>query len=139
MKISHLKIKLSFILLSLQMLTTYCIAQNNEAHREDELAIGVKIVSGNIIFGPNKFYITEPNSVYVQPGIRYDYPVNYLPTVPGGKMLLLQCRQAFCFAKQKILIHSTSIQKILLASLYRRAFIICRPSLSVQSCSSGRV
>ena len=139
MKISHLKIKLSFILLSLQMLTTYCIAQNNEAHREDELAIGVKIVSGNIIFGPNKFYITEPNSVYVQPGIRYDYPVNYLPTALTEKMLHSQCRQVFFFAKQKTLIHSTKKKKILLTSLYRRAFIICRPSLSVQSCSSGRV
>lgn len=67
MKILPLKIKASFILLSLQILATYCNAQNSEVVREDELAIGVKIVSGNIIFGPNKFYITEPNSVYLQP------------------------------------------------------------------------
>jgi len=101
MKILSLKIKLSFILLSLQMLTVYCNAQNSEAVREDELAIGVKIVSGNIIFGLNKFFITEPNSVYVQPGIRYDHPIKLFTNHTGRKDAAVAMQAGFLFCKAK--------------------------------------
>ncbi|MEO5948710.1 MAG: hypothetical protein ABIP79_17980 [Chitinophagaceae bacterium] len=101
MKIFPFKIKTFFILLGLQMLTVYCNAQNIEAGREDELAIGIKIVSGNIIFGPNKYYITEPNSVYVQPGIRYDYPIKLYPNRTGRKDASVAMQAGFLFCKAK--------------------------------------
>ena len=101
MELFFLKIKKIFILLCLQMVTVYCNAQNSEAGREDELAIGVKIVSGNIIFGPNKFYITEPNSVYVQPGIRYDYPIKLFTNHNGRKDASLAMQAGFLFCKAK--------------------------------------
>jgi hypothetical protein len=57
----------------LAALDSYC--QYYEEKPEPEIAIGIKVVKGKIIYGKKAFYITDPNSISPQALVRYDAPL----------------------------------------------------------------
>jgi hypothetical protein len=44
------------------LVCSYSYAQTDEKEPEHELAIGIKLITGKIIFGSNEFYITDPGA-----------------------------------------------------------------------------
>lgn len=54
-----------------------CQAQFYEEKPGPEFAIGVKVLKGNIQYGPKSFYITESNSIGLQALVRYDAPFSF--------------------------------------------------------------
>lgn len=50
-------------------------AQYYEEKPYPEFGIGIKVVTGKIIYGRKSFYITDPNGISLQASVRYDAPV----------------------------------------------------------------
>ena len=93
--------KLSAFVLSLLFCNNSC-AQTSKPGRQDELAIGIKIVSGKIIFGPNEFYVTDPGGVGIAPAyFRYDHPVKISGGKPRIRYISLAGQAGFLFCKAK--------------------------------------
>ena len=80
----------------------YACAQTGEKEPEHELAIGIKFVTGKIIFGENEFYITDPGGVGIEPAcFRYDHPVKISGTKPRIRYISLSAQAGFLFFKAK--------------------------------------
>lgn len=58
-----------------QVATLYTQAQYYEEKPDGEIAGGIKIIKGNINYGPKSFYITDPNSIGLQAAVRFDIPI----------------------------------------------------------------
>ncbi|MCX6317716.1 MAG: hypothetical protein NTW29_10520 [Bacteroidetes bacterium] len=59
----------------------------------------LKAVSGKIIYGTSKDFITEPHSVYLQPGIRYDHPLKLSKRGNKPRYISLTFQSGFLFCK----------------------------------------
>lgn len=93
--------KLSAFIFSLLFYSFTC-AQTREKEPEHELAIGIKFVSGKIIFGSNEFYITDPGGLGIAPGcFRYDHPVKISGSKPYKRYISLTGQAGFLFFKAK--------------------------------------
>lgn len=68
---------------------------------EPELALSLKLVSGQIRFGANEYYITESDALSIQPGLRYDYPIAWQKKKEGPHYLVLSMQGGFLFCKAK--------------------------------------
>lgn len=68
---------------------------------EPELALSLKLVSGQIRFGANEFYITESDALSIQPGLRYDHPIAWQKKKEGAHYLVLSLQGGFLFCKAK--------------------------------------
>lgn len=90
------------MLITCAHLSFYGKAQTETKDPEHELALALKVVSGKIIYGANEFYVTEPHSIYLQPGVRYGYPVKLsrYGTVPHYISIVGQAGFLFCKAKK---------------------------------------
>ena len=93
--------KLTAFIISL-LVCNYACAQTGAPQREDELAIGIKFVTGKIIFGPNEFYITDPGGIGIAPAcFRYDYPVKISGRKHRTRYISLTGQAGFLFCKAK--------------------------------------
>ncbi|MEP7237675.1 MAG: hypothetical protein ABI685_07415 [Ferruginibacter sp.] len=66
----------------LQLGAVYSQAQYYEEKPEPEIAGGIKVIKGKIIYGPKAFYITDPNSISLQAQVRYDAPLKIYSLSP---------------------------------------------------------
>ena len=81
-----------------QIFSLNSYAQQSPGKQESELAIGVKIVTRQILYGHSNLYITDPNSISIQPVIRYDSPVK----TSGSHFIDLVGQAGFLFCKAKV-------------------------------------
>ena len=81
-----------------QIFSLNSYAQQSPGKQESELAIGVKIVTRQILYGHSNLYITDPNSISIQPDIRYDSPVK----TSGSHFIDLVGQAGFLFCKAKV-------------------------------------
>lgn len=93
--------KLSAFIFSLVFYNCAC-AQTFEKEAEPELAIGIKFVSGKIIFGPNEFHVTDPGGVGIEPAcFRYNHPLKISGSKPRTRYISLTGQAGFLFFKAK--------------------------------------
>jgi len=93
--------KLSAYVFSL-LFFNYAFGQAGEIKRKDELAMGIKVVTGKMCFGPNEFYITDPGGIGIEPGcFRYDYPLKISGNNPRTRYISLMGKAGFLFCKAK--------------------------------------
>ena len=93
--------KLSAIIVSL-LFCTYAFTQSSKTEREDELAIGIRFVTGKLIFGPDEFYITDPGGIGIAPAcFRYDYPLKISGNKSRTRYISLTGQVGFLFCKAK--------------------------------------
>lgn len=90
---------ISLLLIVSVVVSLPCIAQQYAEEPVNELALVLKGVSGKIIYGTSKDYITEPHSVYLQPGIRYDHPLKLSKRGKEQKYISLTFQTGFLFCK----------------------------------------
>ena len=83
----------------LLILTLSGIAQSNPP--QPELALSLKLVTGQIRFGANEFYITEPGALSIQPGLRYDHPIAWQKKKEAAHYIVLSLQGGFLFCKAK--------------------------------------
>jgi len=89
-------------MLTALLLTLYSTAQVIPKDPAPELALGIKIITGRILFGPNQFYETDPGSVAIQPaGVRYDHPLRISRKEQPPKYVSIMGQAGFCFGKAK--------------------------------------
>jgi hypothetical protein len=91
----------SIVIVSFLLLTFRAFGQNTENRREDEFALGLKVVSGTIKYGANEFFVTDPQSISIHPGVRYDYPLKTSGSKPRRQYLSLVGQAGFLFCKAK--------------------------------------
>lgn len=58
----------------LQLSVLYCNGQGQQKEPQPELALGIKAVTRQIQYGKSSLYVTDPSSIALQLGIRYDEP-----------------------------------------------------------------
>lgn len=95
------RIKTQLLLLLLLTGIQRTIAQKVNPEPEKELALSLKVVTGKIIYGASSMYITEPGSVYLQPGLRYGYPIKIAGKNGRPRYLSLAMQAGFLFCRAK--------------------------------------
>lgn len=78
-------------------------SQYYEEKPEPEIAIGMKAISGQIIYGPKSFYKTTSGGVSIQPMVRYERPLKIYSRSPYQNLYIgfvLQGGFLFCKAKE---------------------------------------
>jgi hypothetical protein len=65
-----------------QLATLYCHAQYYEEKPDPEIAGGIKVVKGKIIYGRKPYYITDPYSIGLQAEVRFDIPIKIFSLSP---------------------------------------------------------
>jgi hypothetical protein len=84
------------------LLLTFCaFGQNTANKRVDEFALGLNVVSGKIKYGGNDFFVTDPQSISIHPGVRYDYPLKIAGSKPRRQYISLVGQAGFLFCKAK--------------------------------------
>ncbi len=68
---------------------------------EPEMALSLKLIPGQIRFGANDFYITEPDALSIQPGLRYDHPIAWQKKKEGSHYIVMSLQGGFLFCKAK--------------------------------------
>jgi len=93
-----------YLILSLfQLAALHSYAQYYEQKPEPEIAIGIKVVKGNIIYGPKAFYITDPGAISLQPMVRYDAPLKISSRGQfEHRYINLVLESGFLFCKAKV-------------------------------------
>ncbi len=93
------KFLLAFIFFALfQFFALFSNAQLYQKEPKTELAWGIKVISRQIQYANNKLYKTDPSSISLQSGIRYDVPIKIGPERYID--LVGQAGFLFCKAKQ---------------------------------------
>ena len=93
------KFLLAFILFTgLQLSALYGNGQHYQKEPQPELAWGIKVVTRQIQYDKNSLYITDPTSIALQSGIRYDTPVKIAP----DRYIDLVGQAGFLFCKAKV-------------------------------------
>lgn len=89
------------ILFAALLFTTPVFGQKRRDHPEKEMALTIKATTGKIIYGANKFYITDPGSICLLPGIRYDQPVRLYTRQSVPHFVSITGEGGFLFCKAK--------------------------------------
>jgi hypothetical protein len=88
-------------LMGLQFVALNGRAQYYPQEPQPELAMGIKVVTGQFIYGKNHLYNTDPTSVALAPGFRYDHPIKLYTKrfVPHYIDLVSQAGFLYCKAR----------------------------------------
>jgi hypothetical protein len=93
------KFWLAFIFFTgLQLSAYYSNGQHYQKEPEPELALGIKVVTRQIQYGKSSLYITQPNSIALQPVLRYDLPLK----ISAGRYIDMVGQAGFLFCKAKV-------------------------------------
>lgn len=93
------KFYLPFIFFAgLQLFVLYGNCQRYQEKPEPEMLLGLRVVTRQIIYGKNSFYITDPGSIALQPVLRYDAPVK----IADDRYIALTTQAGFLFCKAKV-------------------------------------
>lgn len=87
------------------LLLTGLIARSQyyEERPYPEIGLGVKIIKGDIIYGPRILYTTDKNSIALQGLFRYDYPIKISGISPYQQRYInLVIESGFLFCKTKV-------------------------------------
>jgi hypothetical protein len=87
---------------SFQLITFFGHAQYYPPEPQPELAMGIKIVTGQIIYGRNQVFNSDPASIALQPGIRYDYPQKLYSKGMVPHYIDLVVESGFLFCKARV-------------------------------------
>jgi hypothetical protein len=82
----------------LQFSAFYSNGQHYQKEPQPELALGIKVVTRQIKYGNSSHYITEPNSIALQPVLRYDSPLK----ISTDRYIDLEGQAGFLFCKAKV-------------------------------------
>ena len=77
--------------------------QYKENEPKPELAMGVNVVTRQIQYGSNHFYITDGTSAALGPMFRYDHPVKLSPKRDVSRYICWVAQAGFLFGKAKVL------------------------------------
>ncbi|MBC7872624.1 MAG: hypothetical protein H7Y01_01435 [Ferruginibacter sp.] len=93
------KFRLAFIFFSgLQLSAFGGNAQRYQKEPQPELAWGIKVVTRSIQYDKNSLYSTDPTSIGLQSGIRYDAPLK----IAADRYIDLVGQAGFLFCKAKL-------------------------------------
>lgn len=65
-----------------QLAFQHSVGQYYEEKPEPEISIGIKVVKGKIIYGPQYFYITDPGSIGLKVKVSYHRPLKIYSASP---------------------------------------------------------
>lgn len=82
----------------LQISTFYGNGQHYQKEPQPELAWGIKVVTRQIQYDKNSLYLTDPTSIGIQSGIRYDAPLK----IAADRYIDLAAQAGFLFCKAKV-------------------------------------
>jgi hypothetical protein len=92
-----------FFLTALEFTALHGYAQYYEEKPEPEIAIGMKVINGNIIYGPKPFYITTSGGVSIQPFVRHERPLKLHSRSPyQTSYISFVIQGGFLFCKAKV-------------------------------------
>ncbi|MEO8770689.1 MAG: hypothetical protein ABI402_11405 [Ferruginibacter sp.] len=78
-------------------------AQYYEEKPEPEFGIGIKILKGEILYGPKSFYITDPKSISLQALVRRDFPLKISSNSPyQHRYINFAIESGFLFGKANV-------------------------------------
>jgi len=92
------------LLLAVFQIVVFCsYAQYYEQKPEPEFGIGIKVAKGKIIYGQKSFYITDPNSIFVQALARRDAPIKIFSRSPYQQRYInFVLESGFLFCKANV-------------------------------------
>ncbi len=91
------KFQLAFIFFTgLQISAVH--AQHYQKEPQPELTLGLKVVTRKILYDKNDLYKTDPGSIGLQPGIRYDIPLK----ISTDHYIDLSTQAGFLFCKANV-------------------------------------
>jgi len=86
----------------LYLLPIHGISQHLEREPEPELAMGINVVTGQIKYGSNDFYITDGSSAAIGPMFRYDHPIKLGSKRDVPRYIYWVAQAGFLFGKAKV-------------------------------------
>jgi hypothetical protein len=94
--------RLLFLVL-FQLVAFFSYAQYYEEKPEPEFGIGIKVLKGDIIYGPKSFYIADPKAICLQALVRYDAPVKIYSRSPYQQRYInFVLESGFLFCKANV-------------------------------------